>query len=161
MGSQTQYDFAGMDLVVNDIRTGATTPGQTGTSIGSGSQTFAGVVTFNADPVIGAAKTINLDSQTGTLTSNAITATKYAGVITTESLSTAHTASQALVITLAGVVAGDIAFITLVGGTNTGGIPLFKAACTTNTLTVTIANMAKATDAFNGTFIFNYWVLRA
>lgn len=35
MGSQTQMDFGGLDLVVNTIRQGATAPGQSGTALGT------------------------------------------------------------------------------------------------------------------------------
>lgn len=35
MGSPSQFDWAGTDLVVNTIRTGATVPGTTGTAMGS------------------------------------------------------------------------------------------------------------------------------
>lgn len=127
----------------------------------SGAVTIAGAMTFNADPVIGAAKTINLDSEAKTLSSNAVTAAKYAIVLTTESLTTAHTASQALVVTLAGVASGDFAIVTFVGGTNTGGVPVPRAVCTTNTVTINLLNAAIATNAFNGTFIFNVLVFRA
>lgn len=110
--------------------------------------------------VVGIAR-IDLDSATATLSSNAATITKWSAVITTESLTTAHTASQALVITKVGVAAGDIAVVNKVGGTSTGGIPIFSAVCTTDTVTVTILNAAKSTDAFNGTFIFNLIVFKA
>lgn len=112
--------------------------------------------------VVGLAR-VDLVSETKTLTSHAVTMTTgvFAAVITTEALTTAHTASQALVITCPGVAAGDIAMVSKVGGTSVGGIPIFSAVCTTNTVTVTILNAAKATDAFDGTFIFNLIVFKA
>lgn len=109
---------------------------------------------FTAQP-FGAAAT------TATLSSNAATITKYAAVITTESLTTAHTAAATLVITKTGVAAGDLAMISMVGGTNTGGVPVFNAVCTTNTVTITLRNNAIATNAFNGTFIFNLMIFKA
>ena len=90
---------------------------------------------------------------------NAATVTHYAALITTESLTTAHTAAATLVITKVGVVAGDYAITSMVGGTNTGGVPVFKAVCTTDTVTITLQNNAIATNAFNGTFIFALVVL--
>lgn len=85
----------------------------------------------------------------------AATITKWAAVVTTDALTTAHTASQAIVITKVGVVAGDFAMISCAGGTNTGGVPIYKAVTTTDTVTITLQNNAIATNAFNGTFIFN------
>lgn len=139
----------------------AGTPSFSGAPTFASTSTFTGAPTFNANPVIGVGKTIDLDSNTATCSSNAATLTKFACVVTTESLSTAHTAAQAIVLTLSGVAAGDMAFITHAGGTNTGGVPVLKAVCTTNTVTVTIQNNAIATNAFNGTFVFNLWVLKA
>lgn len=122
--------------------------------------TFTGVATFNADPVIGAGKTINLDSATATLSSNAATLTKFAGVITSEALTTAAGASQAFVLTLTGVAAGDIAMVTRAGGTNTRKNFSLEAVTSTNTITVTLYNGEPA-NAINGTVIFNLWVLKA
>ena len=102
-----------------------------------------------------------LSSESATLSSNAATITHYAAKITTESLTTAHTAAATLVITKVGVVAGDYAMISMVGGTNTGGVPVFNAVCTTDTITITLRNNAIATNAFNGTFIFNLIVFAA
>jgi hypothetical protein len=105
---------------------------------------------------------LDLDSTTGTFSSNAVTITKRAAQLTTESLTTAHTASQALVVTLAGVAATDLPIITRAGGTNTGGVPnITSVVCTTNTVTINLKNEALATNAFNGTFIFNLIVFKA
>lgn len=104
---------------------------------------------------------IDWDSETKTLSSNAVTTTKWACVVTTESLTTAHTATQALVITKVGVASGDIAMISMVGGSNTQGVPVFNAVCTTDTVTITLRNNAIATNAFNGTFIFNLLIHKA
>lgn len=103
---------------------------------------------------------LSVDSTTATLSTNAATITKYAAVITTEALTTAHTAAATLVITKVGVEAGDLVFISPAGGTNTGGVPVFNAVCTANTVTITLRNNAIATNAFNGTFIFNLLILK-
>lgn len=131
-----------------------------GTPTFSGATTFTGAPTFNSDPVIGTGKTINLDSAPATLSSNAATITKYAGVITSEALTTAAGASQAFVITLVGVAAGDLAFVTPCGGTNTREHIAYKAITSTDTVTVTVSNIGP-TDAINGTVKFNLWVLKA
>lgn len=107
------------------------------------------------------AQRIDLDSTTATLSTNAATIAKYAAIITSEALTTAHTAAATLVITKTGVAAGDIAVVSQVGGTNTGGVPVFKAVCTANTVTITLQNNAIATNAFNGTFVFALIIFKA
>lgn len=199
-------DYGGNTFVVEDIRVGATAPGQAGTAISTtelgfidgvtagtaaankalvlngssaittglsaltvttitpttiaGTPAFSGVATFNANPTFGAGFTLNLDSQTSTLVSNAATITKYAAVVTTESLTTAAGASQALTITLTGVAAGDLAFVQAAGGTNTRKNYTYEAVTSTNTITVTVYN-TEPTNALNGTLIFNLWVVKA
>lgn len=126
----------------------------------AGTSTFTGVATFNANPTFGAGKTLNLDSSTATLSSNAATITKYACVITSEALTTAAGSSQAFVITLTGVAAGDLAFVQDIGGTNTRYTYQYKAVTTSNTITVTVYNSGP-TNALNGTLVFNLWVVKA
>lgn len=126
----------------------------------SGTSTLTGVVTFGANPTFAAGKTLDLDSSTATLSSNAATITKYACVITTEALTTAAGASQAFVITLTGVAAGDLAFVQDIGGTNTRYTYQYKAVTTSNTITVTVYNSGP-TNALNGTLVFNLWVVKA
>ncbi len=119
---------------------------------------FTGAVTGNV--VLGAGDNINLDSATATLSSNAATITKYAAVVTSEALTTAAGASQAFVITLTGVAAGDLAFVQPVGGTNTRRNYNLLAVTTTDTITVTLYN-TEPTNAINGTVIFNLVVFKA
>lgn len=126
----------------------------------AGAQTVAGAKTFSSTPVLGAGTTIDLDSTTATLSSNAATILKYACVVTTESLTTAAGAAQAFVITLSGVAAGDLAFVQAAGGGNTRKHYVYEAVTTSNTVTVTVNNIGP-TNALNGTLIFNLWVLKA
>lgn len=124
-------------------------------------QTIGGAKTFSANPVLGTGVTIDLDSFTATLSSNATSQTKFAGVITTESLTTVAGASQALTITLTGLVAaGDIAIVTKAGGGNTRKNYQLEAVTSSNTVTVTVYN-TEPVNALNGTLIFNLWVLKA
>lgn len=160
MGNPKQFDWGGLDLIVNTVKTGATKPGQAGTDINTGNRTFSGTVTFSANPVLTAGTTIGSGSATATLASNAATVTTYATVITTESLTTAAGSSQALVITLTGVAAGDLAFVTKAGGTNTRHNYQLEVVNTTNTITVTVYN-TEPTNALNGTLKFNLWVVKA
>lgn len=102
---------------------------------------------------------IDLDSTTATTSSFAATVTKWSGVITTEVLTTAAGASQAVTLTLSGVASTDLAFVTISGGSNTVNNVYFKAVCGTNTVTVTFTN--NSAGALNGTLIFNYIVMKA
>lgn len=193
----TNVDMAGLTLITENIRVGATTAGAEGTDISSveltfldgaaaansgtnkamitgtsgaltvagaltvsSTSTFTGAATFNANPVLGTGTTLNLDSATATLSSNAATVTKYAVVVTTEALTTAAGASQAFAITLTGVAAGDLAFVQAAGGTNTRQNYRYSAVTSTDTVTVTLYN-TEPTNAINGTLIFNLWVLKA
>lgn len=126
----------------------------------TGAETIAGVKTFSDTPVLGAGTTINLDSATATLSSNAATLTKFADVITTESLTTVAGSSQDFTLTLTGVAATDLTFLTPCGGTNTRRAVSYEARCTSNTVTVTVFNN-EPTNALNGTLKFNLWVLKA
>lgn len=178
-------DLGGNTVIVQDIKVGATGPGQTGNSLSSteltyldgattansgtnkvlitgtsGAVTIAGAATFSTSPVLGAGTTIDLDSTTATGSSHAATITKYACVYTTESLTTAAGSSQAEAITLTGVAAGDLAFVSACGGTNTRQNYRLGAVTTSNTVTVTVYNN-EPTNALNGTIKFNLWVLRA
>lgn len=96
---------------------------------------------------------------TGNDTTQSVTATKASGTVTTGALTTAANAKTAVVITLPGVVAGDLVFVTLAGGTNTVSVGVFSAIATTNTVTVTLINGINATTALNGTVKFHYLVV--
>lgn len=154
------YDLGGSDLIVNSILTGATGPGQAGTSATAQAQTFTGVKTFSANPAFTVGNTIKSNVAATTFTSNAATGTSYFVQGTTPALTTAAGSSQAEVYTLTGVAATDVAFITVAGGTNTRKNINLEAVCTTNTVTVTIYN-SEPTNAVNGTIIFNLMILKA
>lgn len=172
-------DLGGNTLVTENIRVGATGPGQTGTDISSAELTFldgaaaantgtnkalitgtSGAVALGGELTLASGTTINLDSTTTTGSSHAATITKYATVYTTEALTTAAGASQAEVITLTGLAATDLAMVTSCGGTNTRKNYNYEAVCTSNTLTLTIYN-TEPTNALNGTIKFNIWILKA
>lgn len=162
-------DLGGTDLHVNTIYLGATTPGSAGTVLSSDianvvttdqNQTITGVKTFTGNPTFTTGSTLKLNAATSTLSSNAATVTKYASQVTTESLTTAAGSSQALVITLTGAAATDLAFVTSTGGTNTRKNYKYEVVMTTNTCTVTVYN-TEPTNALNGTLIFNLWILKA
>lgn len=134
-----KYDLTGNTLYVDGI-------------VSSGSESEANI-TVTGLLTLGAAATTKSNASAVTCSSNAATTTTQFTKITSESLTTAHTASQALVITKVGTATTDFAVASIIGGTNTGGVPVLKTACTTDTVTITIQNAAIATNAFNGTFI--------
>lgn len=94
-----------------------------------------------------------------TLSSNAGEVNTPAGIITTEGLTTAAGASQALTITNSLVESTDIVFVQMIGGTNTGGTWIFKAVPSDGSFVITAYNK-HAADAFNGTFILGYLIVR-
>lgn len=105
-----------------------------------------------------AASRIKLDNGTVTLSANAGTLSKQAGVVTTEALTTAGGASQALVITNTLVATTSAIVLTKMGGTNTVKNYSLEAVPTANTITVTVYNNTAAT-ALNGTIIFSVTVV--
>jgi len=96
-------------------------------------------------------------SATGNDTTQTVTATKQSGIVTTGALTTAAAAVTEVVITLAGVVAGDVCLATLAGGTNTTPVEIASVVCTTNTITVTLRNAIQSVTALNGTVAFHYF----
>lgn len=125
-----------------------------------GAQTLNGVKTFGGGIAFGAGATLDADSGTVTLSSNAGTISKMAGVITTESLSTAAAGAQALTITNTLCAATDIVLITRLGGTSAGGTPIFKAVPGSGSFVITVDNK-HASAAFDGTFIIGFLLIKA
>lgn len=131
-----------------------------------GTLTIASTATATADTLgittlnIATGGKIKGDVGTGTAVSNALTISKMAGVITTEALTTAGGANQAIVLTNTVIAAGDVILITLAGGTNTTKNITLQAVATANTGTITIYNNTAAT-ALNGTLIINFLVIKA
>lgn len=101
---------------------------------------------------------IDPEAGTVTLSSNAGTVNKSAGVITTEALTTAAAGTQALVITNSHVTANSIPIVTICGGTSTTGSCEVKAVPTAGTLTITLTNR-HASAAFNGTFKLSFLIM--
>ncbi len=127
-------------------------------TIGSGATAVANTIAIT-NLNMGTGGKIKADAGVGTCSSNAVTISKMAGVITTESLTTAGGASQAIVLTNTLIAAGDIILLTLAGGTNTTKDITLQAVATSNTGTITIYNNTAAT-ALNGTLIINFLVIK-
>lgn len=94
-----------------------------------------------------------------TLVTNAGTLSAPTGKITTEALTTAAGASQALTITNAAVVPTDIILVTRNGGTDTTNSQTINAVAGTGSYVITLTNPGAA--AFNGTFILGVTILKA
>lgn len=179
MSTRSEHvDLGGLDIVCRKIFTGANATEDVGTELTSSNlATLTGVVAGTASAskavVLDASKDIaglgvvgttriDWDSGTGTTSAHAVTVTKWANKITTEALTTAHTASETIVVTKTGVAAGDLCSFTFAGGTNSQGIPnLHSVVCTTDTVTIVIKNEALTTNAFNGTLIFDLIIWKA
>jgi hypothetical protein len=110
------------------------------------------------DCVVGA-KGLKARSGAATTVSNAATVSQSIGKITTESLSTAAGANQAITITVPGMLATDIIFLTLNGGTDTNGSVEMKAVAGAGSFVITLTNR-HASAAFNGTFIIAYMIVK-
>lgn len=116
--------------------------------------TMTGVLTMDAG------STLNVDSGTVTLVSNAGTLSKMAGTITTEALTTAAAASQALTITNTLCAAADHVFLVRAGGTSAGGTPVMKVVPGVGSFVITLDNK-HASAAFDGTFILKFLLLKS
>lgn len=102
---------------------------------------------------------LDIVNGTGTTSSNAVTINAACGVITSESLTTAAGASQAITLTNSYIAATDMVFITQNGGTSTTGSLEIKAVPAAGSCTITLTNR-HASAAFNGTFILAFLVVK-
>lgn len=93
----------------------------------------------------------------GTEAANAVTASGYAGVITTSSLSTAGASSYAITWTNTNIASTSVVLLTLSGGTNTTKNITLQCVPGSGTATLTIYNNTIAT-ALNGTIFISYAV---
>ena len=109
--------------------------------------------------VLGVAQ-IDADSGTGTTSSSAVTVSKMAGVITTEALTTAAGANEAITLTNTLIAAGDMVFVQYAGGTNTNEEFVIKATAGSGSATITLYN-THVSAALDGTVIFNFLVIKA
>ena len=93
----------------------------------------------------------------GTESSNAVTATGNAGVITTSSLSTAGGSTYAITWTNTSITTTSVIVLTISGGTNTTQNITFKVVPGSGSATLTIYNNTAST-ALNGTILISYAV---
>lgn len=120
-----------------------------------GTQTLTGNKTFATGITFGTGSTITGDIGTGTCSSNAVTISKMAGTITTESLSTAGGASQAITLTNTLIASTSNLMVQYAGGTNTTRNITLGVVPGSGSATITIYNNTAAT-ALNGTLILKF-----
>lgn len=98
---------------------------------------------------------------TASATAGAATLSKSAGKVTSEAITTAAAALYTLTITNTQVAAADLAFASVANGTNTQGSPIIeKVTAGAGTLTILVRN-AHASQAFNGTIVVSFMVVKA
>jgi hypothetical protein len=102
--------------------------------------------------------TFMLGAFAATAVSNAATLHRLAGRITTEALVTAAGASQDITVTNSHVTASDMVLAIVAGGTNTQGFPILKATPGAGQIVFNLGN--DGVDAFNGTVVIDFWVLK-
>jgi hypothetical protein len=107
-------------------------------------------------------ETLASEISTGTAASKAVTINDYMGLITTESLTTAQNASDIVTLTNDKIAAGDLVFVSLSNGTNTQGTPaLYACHVSANTAVIRFANLHASSQAFNGTLLLSFIVIKA
>lgn len=93
----------------------------------------------------------NGGTKTASATAGAATLARYAGVITSESITTAAQANYTLTLTNSLIAAADQVYVSVNNGTNTQGTPVVSTvAPAAGSVVITIKN-DHATLAFNGT----------
>ncbi len=117
----------------------------------------ANVMLNTGTTTMAAGSKITLDKTTGTTSGFAVTINKQAGVITTEALTTAGGASQAIALTNSQIASTSVIHCQVQGGSNTTQNISFVAAPASGSATITIFNNTAAT-ALNGTIVFSFVV---
>lgn len=99
---------------------------------------------------------------TGTASSAAVTINDLFGLITTEALTTAQNAIATVTLTNDKVAVGDLVFWSIGDGTNTQGTPMcMQATVSANTVVFEIANKHASAEAFNGTLLIRFMIVKA
>ena len=108
---------------------------------------------------LGSAK-LDTGTKTATASAGAATLSKNAGVVTTESLTTAGLAAYTLTLTNTTIAAADQMFVSVQNGTNTQGtVAVGLVTPGAGSATIVIRNL-HATEALNGTLKIAFAVLK-
>lgn len=104
---------------------------------------------------------INSDSGTATASAGAATVNKMAGVVTSESLTTAGLAAYTLTLTNSVIAAADMVFVSVADGSNTQGtVVVGRVTPGSGSCTILIQNV-HASQALNGTVVISFLVVKA
>lgn len=103
---------------------------------------------------------VDTGTKTATAASGAATLSKMAGVITTESLTTAAGADYTLTLTNSDVAAADQVFASVYSGSSTAGTPAVTTVKPASGSVVIVIQNIHATAAFNGTLIISFLVVK-
>lgn len=123
----------------------------------------AGTFTTVTTSGLATAASLKVDAGTKTATASggAVTLAKLAGVITTESLTTAQNADYTLTITNSLVAAADQAFASVANGSNSAGSPVIRTVTPgASSLVIVVRNIHASAVAFNGTLLISFFVLK-
>lgn len=113
----------------------------------------------NDDIAFAAGKQMKPDAGTASATTGAATLSKQAGVITSESLTTAAGADYTLTLTNTLVAATSIVLATVHNGTNSQGVPVLRTVTPGAGSVVIIVRNTHASQALNGTLKIAFLVL--
>lgn len=118
-----------------------------------------GEVSNSQDRIVNMAR-IKPGFGTGTASSNAVTINRAAGVITTEALTTAAGATQAITLTSNKILAGDAVFAVVDPATSAGTPTVANVAVSGSTAVILVRN-AHASAALNAAIKIMFFVVTA
>lgn len=90
--------------------------------------------------------------------SGAATVGGDAGIVTSESLSTAHGASYTLTVGVPAATAASLVMASVRNGTNSGGAPVLLTTAPGSGVVTFVVNNSDAANAFNGTVVVSFIV---
>lgn len=101
------------------------------------------------------------DIGTATATTGAATLSDWAGVVTTESLTTAQNAIYTLTLTNTKIAAADIVLVSVANGTNTQGTPILGLVTpAAGSCEIKVINKHASAEALNGTLKISFVVVK-
>jgi hypothetical protein len=99
---------------------------------------------------------------TGTTATSAVTINDYAGLITTEALTTAQNSKETITLTNDKIAATSLVFVSIGNGTNTQGTPVVQTVTAgAGTCEIIIANKHATAESLNGTLKVAFFVVKA
>lgn len=103
---------------------------------------------------------LSAEVSTGTAVTNAVTLNAQLGVITSEALTTAQSATYLCTLTNSYIGTGSIVLASLSNGTNTQGTALMKSITpAAGSVAFLVVNLHPSAEALNGTIKISYVVL--